>query len=127
MLDPRRQRWLPYVRDLADRLHLKDWAFALDDDGPSGSDDAASICCVEGRRIGHIRLSDSFLANIPTVQRHIVTHELIHCHVDAAWSIAVEAMPAEVHPAFRRMAEHAVDGLADAFAPLMPLPKFAKS
>jgi hypothetical protein len=127
MLDPRRQRWFPYVRDLADKLGLRDSKIAIDDDGPFGADDTAAIHCVEGRRIGHIRLSDDFLGAKPVEQRQTVVHELLHLHVDAAWRIAIGAMPEPVHLAYRLMAEHGVDAIATAIAPLLPLPKFPKS
>ena len=38
----RRQRWFPYVRQLADILHLKDWRIEVFEEQPNGQDAVAS-------------------------------------------------------------------------------------
>ena len=126
MTDPRRQAFAPYVRDLADRLRLRDWTIYVRDDPPHDGECIASIHCVEGRKVANIRFNDPFLDDSPEDQRHTIVHELLHCHVNGAWDYAVDTFATEdARRAFRRLAETAVDGLADAIAPLLPLPGIA--
>jgi hypothetical protein len=123
MTDPRRQAWAGYVREVADRLRLRDWAVVVKDDGPEDGDAHASCHCVYGRKLALIRLSDGFLDDPPEGQRHSVVHELLHCHLDDGYWFAYGRMPnGEAKEAFERFVEKGIDGLADAIAPLMPLP-----
>lgn len=129
MTDPRRQAFAPYVRDLADRLRLRDWTVVVKDDEPEDKDSHASIHCVYGRKRALLRLSDDFLGDDPEDQRHTVVHELLHCHLDDAYWYAIDRIggDAAARQAFDRFAEKAVDGLADAIAPLMPTPGAAST
>ena len=122
MTDPRRQAWVPYIRDIADRLRLRDWTVRVKDDGPEGRDDHASVQCVYGRKLANIRLSDEFLGDDPEEQRHTVVHELLHCHLVDGWWYAHGRLDDAGRDAFTRFMEKGIDGLADAIAPLMPLP-----
>jgi hypothetical protein len=116
----RRERWAPYVRQLADLLCLRDWRIEVYEDAPSDSSAIASCQPVTGRKYAAIRLSESFLTDPKTDQRHTLTHELLHCHLGPMTRLleANEAMPAAVQLAM----EYCVDGLADAIAPLLPEP-----
>lgn len=121
MIDPRRQRFAPYLRRLADLLALKDWRAEII--GRPAADHAiATVDLIYGRKLMQLRLSEDFLAASPEDQRHTVAHELIHCHLEAAWEIAADSLPEEARPGFVRMMEYGIDGLADAIAPLLPLP-----
>jgi len=122
MTDPRKQRFAPYLRRLADLLALKDWRVEIDDDGPDAPAAVASICWTYGRKLATVYLSAAFLDHDPEEQRHTLAHELIHCQLGPAWDIAVEGLDSGQASAFCRMAEYAIDGLADAIAPLLPLP-----
>ena len=122
MRDPRRQRFAPYIRDLADRMELRDWRLAVSDYGPSNPAHNASITIANGKKYALIELSDNFLDTAPPEQRKSCVHELVHCHVEAAWEVAAGELPPAVRGAFARLMEYAVDGLADAQAPHMPLP-----
>jgi hypothetical protein len=119
----RRQRWTPYVRQLADILHLRDWQIEIYDDSPSDGDALASCQPVSGRKLGIIRLAESFLTDEPAAQRHTLTHELLHCHFGPPWRMleAHNALP----PAALMAMEYGIDGVADAIAPLLPLPPAA--
>jgi hypothetical protein len=119
--DPRKQAFAPYLRTLADLMGLKDWQFTIAD-GPAGETALASVKPWYGRKGATIWLSESFLNNAPEEQRYVVTHELIHCHTEAGWEIADDAMPDEAKAAFKRMMEYAVDGIATALAAHLPLP-----
>lgn len=121
MTDPRRQVFAAYLRALADALRLRDWTIRLSDE-PAGPGDSADVACPYGRKLATVRLGESFLDDAPEEQRHTLTHELIHCHLMPAWEVACEGLEPAAVAVFRRLAEYGVDGLADAVAPLMPLP-----
>jgi hypothetical protein len=123
MGNPARQSWLPYARDLADRLGLRDWRVAVSDDPPEDPGATASIECVEGRRLAILRLSDRFLAGRPADQRQTVTHELIHCHLAPLDQVVMAAGLSD--PWVRVILEYAIDGLAAAVAPMLPIPPTA--
>jgi hypothetical protein len=120
MKQSRRQQWLPYVRKIADILHLRDWSFEIYEELPSDSDAVASINPIYGRKRAVIRLSEGFLNDSKSDQRHTLAHELIHCHTGPMQRV----IEAEEHmtAAARIAMEYCVDGLADAIAPLLPEP-----
>jgi hypothetical protein len=115
----RRQRWAPYVRQLADILHLRDWSIDVSEESSSG-DSTASCEPVNGRKLAIIRFSESFLTAPVVDQRHTITHELLHCQLGPLHRLleANEFM----RPSVLLALEYAVDGLADAIAPLLPEP-----
>lgn len=121
MTDPRRQRFAPYLRHLADMMGLRDWRVEIEDDDP-GEDHLASVCCVYGQRQAIVRLGDRFLDKPPDRQRWCLVHELNHCHLEPAWQIAEDGMPESTRPAFRRIAEYANDAIAEAWAVHLPMP-----
>jgi hypothetical protein len=114
-----RQRYLPYLRQIADLLRLRDWRLVILEELPP-ADAIASCAPVEGRKYAVLRFGESFLADTPEEQRHTIAHELLHCHLGPMCRMieAHEGMP----PAARLAMEYCVDGLADAVAPLLPLP-----
>lgn len=122
MTDPRRQRFAPYLRLLADLMGLRDWTIELVHESPCEGDALASVVCVYGRRLARICVSDQFLDRSPEGQRYVCAHELVHCHMDAAWMIAIDSLDHAVHAAFRRMAEHGIDSIAEAWSVHLPLP-----
>jgi hypothetical protein len=65
----RRQRWLPYVRMIADTIALKDWHVNIQEETPS-VDSIASCWPCEGRKIVTFKLSEGFLDSTPVKQRH---------------------------------------------------------
>jgi hypothetical protein len=121
MKDPRKQRFAGYLRALADLLALRDWHVEIVDAYPNDGAQA-SIETLYGRRRAMISLSEEFLADDPAGQRQALAHELIHCHVDTLYRVGHDAVPKDVECALHRLMEHCVDGLADAIAPLLPLP-----
>jgi hypothetical protein len=116
----RRQRWAPYVRYLGDVLHLRDWSIDVYEDAPNDPGAIASCEPVSGRKLAIVRLAECFLTDEPEGQRHTLTHELLHCHFGPPWRMleAHSALP----PAALMAMEYAIDGVADAIAPLLPLP-----
>jgi hypothetical protein len=71
-----------------------------------------------------VRLSDDLLDEPANKQREVLVHELLHCHFDDAYFFARNHVeggePAK--DALMRFFEKGIDGLADAIAPMMPLP-----
>jgi hypothetical protein len=116
----RRQKWAPYVREIADRLALKDWVIDVDDDGPKDQSAHASIWIAHGRKRATIYLSDEFLADSRPEQRQSIAHELIHVHNGPYWDAVSRATDDDKN--IRMLMEYSVDGLADGVAPLLPLP-----
>ncbi len=116
----RRERWIPYVRQLADVLRLRDWRVEVSEELPAGSDAIASCAPVQGRKYAVIRLAECFLTDPPADQRHTLTHELLHCHFGPFCRMIEgdDGMTAGM----RLVMEYCVDGLADAIAPLLPMP-----
>lgn len=126
MTDPRKQAFAPYARCLADLLALKDWLVKVNEEPPSDGADATMWLAVKRKR-AEVCLSEAFLDMTPEEQRQRIVHELIHCHLEPAWEIAAESLPAEALPGFARMMEYAIDGLADGIAPHLPPPDAAES
>ena len=116
----RRQRWAPYVRRLADIMHLRDWRIEVSEESPTGTDSLASCQPINGRKYAILRISESFLTDTQLEQRHTLIHELLHCQLGPLHRLleANDAMPPSVLLAL----EYVVDGLADAIAPLLPEP-----
>ena len=121
MIDPRKQRFLPYLRQLANMIALKDWRIEIREEPPEHREADASIRLIYGRKFAIIAMSESFLNLSPEDQRKSLIHELIHCHVEQMWEFALERMPSDMESSFKRIAEYAVDGLADGFASHLPL------
>lgn len=120
-------RWLkPACR----RLHVDDWHITvsfgdLPDEVPTGSDASTFVATEADKAI--IFIPDRFWTYDAREQRRILTHELLHLHVERLVR-APEALKARVasdvwetfdHEA-RREYERTIDNLARAFAPHMP-------
>lgn len=116
----RRQRWLPYVRRIADMIAMRDWTVAISEEAPSGDDSIASVNCCDGRKVATLRFSNGFFFDTRAEQRQTVLHELIHCHFAPFYETAKRKTRGDA--TIHMLMEYAVDGLADGFAPLLPLP-----
>jgi hypothetical protein len=119
-----------YVRACADRLELRDWRFTVAHEPPASPRHAASISRVYGRKLATLRFSQSWLDDDQHGQRQTVAHELIHAHLRGLEDTLVSAKPALggplsdlLHDAFTDQLELAVDALAYAVAPALPLPQ----
>lgn len=115
-----RSDFTEYIAVIAGILCLSEWTLEVDDCSPSDSDAIAAIAPCRGRKIAWIRLSDGFLNDDPESQRHTIAHELLHCHFAMITHIAEDQI--KDHRAWSLAMEYAVDGIADAIAPLLPLP-----
>ncbi len=117
-----RHEWVPYVSEIASQLWLSDWTFVITERAPDSCDADAAIECLQGRKYARLFFSEKHLRDSEQDQRHTIVHELIHCHLALAADIANQCIDGDKFPPFRLGMEYAVDGLADAIAPLMPLP-----
>ena len=115
----RRQKWMPYVRQLADLMALKDWQVTIHEDLPSDGG-FASVDPPHGRKITNLRLSEEFLNDTSEIQRQTVVHELVHC-LQAPFLRSLEVEGCE-RPAVKLAMEYATDAIADGWAPFLPLP-----
>lgn len=122
MTDPRRQRFAPYVRRLADMMGLKDWGIKIRDENPSDSTALASVTCTYGQKQAQIRITADFLVDTADQQRYVLVHELVHCHLDLPGNIAEDELSEASKRNYRRTAEMAVDAIARSWAVSLPLP-----
>ncbi len=120
-----------YINQLKDLMALKDWRVDLLDELCS-EDAFADIAPVDGRKWAKLRVSAGFFTEPSEQQRLEICHELIHCHVhpistlvreDIAVSFGGDAHQVVKNAYCDRM-EYAVDGIADGWAPFLPLPDF---
>lgn len=118
-----------YIRRIADELRLRDWTVLLDPE-PSSEGTSATVTPIYGRRRAIVYLSADFLETSAEEQRHTVAHELIHLHLEPCSATILNDLQAPLgenadtilERVYMRHLEYAVDGLADAVAPMLPLP-----
>ena len=117
-----------YVSDLKARLGLGAWTIALSHE-PCADRYMASVAQAGPRRCATIFINRRWETYSPDEKRQTLLHEL--CHIfffDLQWAVAHvhEVLDSDVHTLLTSIhthaLEYAVDALADAFAPLMPLP-----
>lgn len=125
-----------YVRELADRMLLRDWTIFVSSDPESypedGVDDerCATFRGTLGRRAANIWINrEWWLSATPEERRQTAVHELIHAHEHGAREVVIHALTvyprrtSEVLQAiFDVQMEYAIDTIADIIAPFMPLP-----
>jgi len=114
-----------YVRDIADRVGLKDWKVVVDKE-PPGEGNLGEARTTYGRKVLHIRLAEHDSAE---ELRNTVIHELLHAQLEpVSWGInnAQRALGEGAFSVFRASFEDnmelAVDAIATAWSETMPLP-----
>lgn len=118
-----------YMREVADRMELRDWHLDLSHDPPAQDDAYASCEPIYGQHRTVLRFAHGFRDRDPEDQRHTVVHELVHLHLAALTSQvehdASELLGSTADSVFwngaRRNLEYAVDGLAHAIARHIPI------
>ena len=125
-----------YIRARADELGLRDWTIVLTREEPEDKDAGAEIHPIEGQKRALLKLPGDFRTYDPYVQRRYLTHELIHCHFQAASDIVRLTLWEErllAHDAYtvlwsvyRRAQEDGIDGLAVEIAKGFPLIEWLK-
>lgn len=112
-----------YLRWLADRVELRDWTLDLSFEAlPDDADALAQVEIVYGRKRAKVTLCREFSHLDPEVQRHVLLHELVHCHFDEAHRAPERTLDTLVgKPAavvlldqIRTALEHGVDAIASA-------------
>jgi hypothetical protein len=122
-----------YIRDLADRLLLRDWEITLRRNETRGENYAAVfIFNTENHAV--VKLDEDYWGGSREDQREWLVHELLHCHLDRPdrvmeqlaeqWSENSACQFAK--EAHHREIEVCVQRFARLLAPLMPLPPKVK-
>lgn len=131
MTDERLDYWIAYIVHLRDLLKLSEWRVFLSNALPDGPDAHAQIECTYGRRSATIRVCHDWEQSTPEDQRNAITHELLHCYFTPIQSVMNRAGEvfgdqASIVSAYHlEQMEYAIDGIATAIAPLLPLPEAA--
>ena len=129
-MSPKQYRSLArYMGQIAKEFGLKDWELTLHDEPPDLDQALASVECVYGRRVAHIRVAPDFDHYTPESQRNAVLHELIHIHTEPVRALIRTALPSLIGaPAFEAFMagftqadEHATDAIAAAIAERYPI------
>lgn len=138
----RRRAFGTYVREVADRVGLRDWHLDLCYGSPTLSrpdyaqDDFTAICePTEGRRHAVITFSAEIVASAEASVdrewlRQTVVHELVHLHLSALTSTVrrdlCDRLASDAYHLFERgftrHLEHGIDAIAYAWAEELPLP-----
>ena len=122
-----------YLRDIADRVGLKDWYFNIVHEPPDDQNHAACVEVYYGRKVADIRFRNEWATWTPEELRETVLHELLHCHINPLRfhlnniQNAVGQMVYEpLYQGVTDYIEYAVDGIARNWAQTLPLPVKAK-
>ena len=126
----RRDDLRPYVRDLADRMGMRDWDVRLVDDAmePGPTVDAQSKVYYGQRRID-VWIAEHHQQGDAAFLRLLVVHELLHAHLDPM-DEPLESLRNSIgetvyHPLtilYRNLLERSCDAIAVAWAQTLPLP-----
>lgn len=122
-----------YIRDMADMLGLRDWTFFHSYDAPDNSGAGADCHVTFGQKHAKLRFQSDWPTWKADELRHVVVHELLHCHL---WTVDQrfcdlkpligESAYLVAETAHREALELAIDGMAVEWAQLLPLPIKAK-
>ncbi len=118
-----------YVDELQPILRLTDWKIDVRTDHIENDSILASITCTYGQRHANLRVSDDFGDHSLVDQRIALVHELLHCHLNRIRVSALNTFTRLGHDAYEVAKaqigdeiEYATDAIAQALAPLCPLP-----
>ena len=129
IFDGDRDRLGTYIRDMANRIGLRDWLIELSNDRPDDDNCAADVDVVYGRKVAVIRMAPSWSSEKPESLRATVAHELIHCHMNPMRNVLDNVQHALGQPvyttAYNALTDHieyATDAIATEWAESLPLP-----
>ncbi len=128
MTDSLRRSLEAYIHHLAALLRLADWRIRLATEPAADGQNAQAYQPFDARRT-YIRVRDGWLDMEPEEQRDTIVHELLHLHLaemsgminDDTGELLDKAAYHILHEQYRLAEERAVDTLAGAIAPLLPL------
>jgi hypothetical protein len=123
-----RKALIAYIRETADAVGLRDWEIRLSSERAADGK-AASVQAAFGRKFARILIGKDFSDESPEDQRDTIVHELIHLHLEPAADMVygdlekILGRPADAvfTNGFDRQLEYAIDALASALAPHLPL------
>lgn len=129
---------LRYMHKLKNMLKLSHWNITISPE--FASDDAlANVSITEWQHTAIITLHKDFRKDSPESLRGTLIHELLHCHLSAMSESCQEILKSsKTHDAddpiinaaitsIEYQGERAIDLIAEAIAPLFPLPDIPKS
>lgn len=119
-----------YLRTIADLCGLRDWVFEVFVlPGRDLAEHAGTCAVFYGRQRARIEIAEDWPHWTPRGLRQTVVHELIHCHIqqittvfDHVRSQLADQVSTMSEMTYRVAMEHAVDGIATAWAETLPLP-----
>jgi hypothetical protein len=127
MTDDAHRVLVNYIRDVADRIGLRDWQFDLARDVVPEKNRIAQVEVWGDSVTATMWIGESFWKYGPRMQREVVVHELIHCHTDRLYRRARDVarnLGREAYmialDSFDQQHEFAVDGIAAAWARMLP-------
>lgn len=117
------------VRLVADSLGLRDWTIKLDYEPCADENALATVSCTYGRRIATVQFCAEWWERDPHERHHVLVHEMLHVVTDPIRTYLDETLPVligqpawtAVREAVRQHEEHAVDQLASALSPYVPV------
>lgn len=117
-----------YVNHLAQLVELRDWKITLDPGPPPRPGVAGSIEPTFGRKCARMWLSPEWPKWTEEEKRHVIVHELLHCHLEHAKEQVrcdlENHLPNSADNIFwlsyKRSMEYGVDGIATALARHLP-------
>lgn len=121
-----------YVRRVADLMGLRDWTLNIEQE-PCDDENCAMCAPTYGQKRASLSFAPHFRHDDSAEsQRQTIVHELLHCvfaaeqdHIRLSLLKHLGQSTYDVfNDAYRQMHEYAIDGLADAIAPHMPLIKW---
>jgi hypothetical protein len=126
--DAQHAAYTGYIREMADRLLLRDWVFELRRESVNEGA-RAQVAIARERNEAAITLCDRWFVRTPEERRQTVVHEMLHLH-SARLCRVMTRLRDEVEGDGVRYAANAhneeeeimVDALARAIAPFLPLP-----
>lgn len=120
-----------YVAELARTLRLADWTVKVSWEVAADSDTEDTLAAMmpePRRKHATLRLGAAFAQRDAREQTRLLCHELVHLHlwpaeelVRSTFALLGDGERTVAHLALEQLLEHATDGLADAFGPLVPL------
>jgi hypothetical protein len=127
MIDHPLDLWLDDAKQV---LGLSDWEVELVTGADLPDDCLARINIPTGRRTAEIKLGEEYEKSSPEEKRATLVHELLHCHFDPLGDLAHRALPQTIgeaawhvyEEASDLLLEQAIDAVAVAIAPFLPVP-----